>query len=77
MWSGAQTYLDDAIYIYKAVFRVYLYKKDGVHWATIAERTLSSGGVCLPAGEQFKTLGLLRLKGRKSRHRRIKKQRRH
>ena len=34
-------------------------------------------GVRLPAGERSDTLGLLRLNGRKSPHRRVKKQRRY
>ena len=61
-----------------AVSRLFMYtKKEGVHRATITERTPFYDGDRLPVGEQSDTLGLLRLNDRKCRHLRIKKQQRY
>ena len=66
------------VHTYMAISRFFIYtKRDRVNRATITERALLFGGVRLPAGEQSDALGLLRLNDRRSRHRRIKKQRRY
>ena len=63
------------IYTYMRGFSfLYVNKNEEYHRAKFTERALVSDGVQLPAGVQSETLGLPRLKDRKSRHRRIKQQ---